>query len=119
MASGDIEVLGFTHHLSDRRFRVQPPISLGEYIEFTKRSYERRVHENPDGDWSSPRYIAGGESVNIFGNLSRDSSVPRPVLEDLKAWLERLYKKAIKRSERVLFKHTVLPQLEPEKAFCL
>jgi hypothetical protein len=93
MASDDIEILGFTHSLlSDRRFRVQPPISLAEYIEFTKSYYGRCLRENPDGDWSASRYIAGGELVNIFASLWRDSSVPRPVLEELKAWLERLYR---------------------------
>ena len=38
MASEDIEILGFTHGLvSERRFRIEPPISLTEYVEFTKR----------------------------------------------------------------------------------
>jgi hypothetical protein len=36
MASGDIEILGFTQALlSNRRFRIEPPISLSEYVEFT------------------------------------------------------------------------------------
>ena len=29
--------------------------------------------------------------MNIFASLWRDSSVPRPVLEDLRDWLGRLY----------------------------
>jgi hypothetical protein len=93
MASGDIEIQGFTHRLlSNRRFRVQPPISLSEYVEFTKLYYGRCLQEDPDGDWSSSRYIAGTELVNIFASLWRDSSVPRPVLDGLKSWLERQYK---------------------------
>jgi hypothetical protein len=41
MVSSDIEILGFTHHLvSNRRFRIEPPISLSEYVEFTKRYCE-------------------------------------------------------------------------------
>jgi hypothetical protein len=93
MNSSDIETLAFTHDLlSERRFRIEPAISITEYIRFTKQYYERCLRENPDGDWSAPRYIAGGEIVNIFASLWRDSSVPRSVLEDLKAWLAQLYR---------------------------
>lgn len=92
MGSGDIETLGFTHHLlSENRFRVEPAISIDEYIRFTTKYYERCLRENPDGEWSSPSYIAGGELVNIFARLWRDSLVPRSVLDDLKIWLGRLY----------------------------
>jgi hypothetical protein len=93
MASSDIEILGFTHGLlHDRRLRVEPPISLEQYIGFTKHYYERCLKENPEGDWSDSRYIAGADLVNIFASLWRDPSVPRSVLEDLKAWLGHLYK---------------------------
>jgi hypothetical protein len=93
MASSDVEILGFTHALlSDDRFRIEPPISLSEYVEFSKRYYERCLKENPDGDWSDSRYSAGADVVNIFASMWRDSSVPRPVLEDLKMWLARLYR---------------------------
>jgi hypothetical protein len=95
MASNDIEILGFTHGLlHDRRFRIEPPISLDEYIRFTKQYYERCLLENPDGDWSSSRYTAGGELVNLFASLWRDSAVPRSVLEELKEWIGRMYKKS-------------------------
>ena len=93
MGSSDIETLAFTHDLlSENRFRVEPAISISEYVRFTKHYYERCMQENPDGEWSVPRYIAGGELVNIFASLWRDSSVPRSVLEDLKLWLARLYR---------------------------
>jgi hypothetical protein len=93
IASDDIEILGLTHGLlSDRRFRVDPGISLDEYVRFTKHYYGRCYRENPEGDWSSSRYEAGGELVNLFASLWRDPSVPRPVLGDLKDWLGNLYK---------------------------
>jgi len=93
MASSDIEILGFTHHLvSNRRFRIEPPVSLPDYIEFTKHYCERCLRENPDGEWSDTRYSAGWDLVNIFASLWKDSSVPRPVLTDLKTWLGQLYK---------------------------
>lgn len=93
MQSSDIETLAFTHNLlSEKRFRVEPAISISEYVGFTKHYYERCIRENPDGEWSVPRYIAGGELVNIFASLWMDSSVPRSVLEDLKVWLAHLYR---------------------------
>jgi hypothetical protein len=93
MVSSDIEILGFTHHfVSDRRFRIEPPISLPEYVEFAKRYCERCLRENPDGEWSDSRYSAGGDLVNIFASLWRDSSAPRTILDDLKVWLGNLYK---------------------------
>lgn len=55
MASSDIEVLGFAHTLlSNARFRVEPPIAIADYIQFTKHYYERCLHEDPDGEWSAP-----------------------------------------------------------------
>lgn len=94
MVSSDIEILGFTHHLiSDRRFLIEPPISLPEYIEFTKRYCERCLRENPDGEWSDSRHSEGGDLVNIFASLWRDSSVPRTILDDLKVWLGRLQRR--------------------------
>jgi hypothetical protein len=93
MATSDIEILGFTRALlSDRRFRIEPPVPRDDYIEFTKHYYERCLLEDPDGDWSDSRHSAGMDLVNLFAYWWRDSSVPRPVLDDLKAWLGRLYK---------------------------
>ncbi len=52
MVSSDIEILGFAHTLlHDGRFRIEPPVSLSEYIEFTQRYFERCLRENPDGEW--------------------------------------------------------------------
>jgi hypothetical protein len=93
MASGDIEILGFTHALlGNGRFRIEPPLSLDEYIKFTKHYFERCFRENPDGGWSDSRHSAATDLVNIFAGLWRDPSVPRPILDDLKMWIEKLYK---------------------------
>jgi hypothetical protein len=93
MASSDIEILGFTSGIfANGRFRVEPSITIDEYVRFTKHYYGRCLRENPEGDWSDSRYAAGTDLVNIFASLWRDTSVPRPVLEDLKAWLGSLYK---------------------------
>lgn len=93
VASSDIEILGLTYSLlSDRRFRIEPPIPLSEYIRFIKHYYSRCLRENPDGEWSDSRHSALSDLVNVFASLWRDSSVPRPVLDDLKMWLAQLYK---------------------------
>jgi hypothetical protein len=56
MASNDIEILGFTYRvISNGRFRIEPPISLSEYVEFIKRYYERCLRENPNGEWSDSK----------------------------------------------------------------
>jgi hypothetical protein len=92
MSSTDIEILGFARALlGDRRFRIEPPLPLDDYIKFQKHYYERCLRENPDGEWSDSNYTAGGNLVNIFAHLWRDSSVPRPILDDLKMWIGRLY----------------------------
>jgi len=115
MVSGDIEILGFTHHLvSNQRFRIEPPISLTEYVEFTKHYCERCLRENPDGEWSDSRYSAGGDLVNIFASLWRDSSVPRPVLEGLKVWIGHLYKEANPKI-RTCIVHATLEHLFEQK----
>jgi hypothetical protein len=65
---------------------------LAEYIEFTMSYYGRCFRENPDGDWSSSRFMAGTEMVNIFVSLWKDASVSRQILESLKSWLEQFYR---------------------------
>lgn len=93
MASSDIEILGFIHAmLHDGRFRTEPPLQQTDYVKFIQHYFERCLRENPDGEWADSRYSAGGDLVNIFVSLWRDSSVPRPILTDLKTWLEKLYK---------------------------
>jgi hypothetical protein len=93
ISSSDIEILGFTYALlSDQRFRIEPPILLDDYVKFVKHYYERCFRENPDREWSDSRFSAGTDLVGVFADLWRDSSVPRSVLDDLKAWLGRLYK---------------------------
>jgi len=53
MSSPDIEILGFTSSLlSNHRFRVEPPVTLYDYVRFEKQYYERCLRENPGGKWS-------------------------------------------------------------------
>ncbi|MBZ5721514.1 MAG: hypothetical protein LAO03_14135 [Acidobacteriia bacterium] len=91
--SNDIEVLGFTSALiHDARFRVEPPLTPNEYKSFVTHYYGRCLKEDPKSKWADSRYSAGSTLVNAFASLWRDSSVPRQVLKELKAWLGLLYK---------------------------
>jgi hypothetical protein len=93
MGSGDIEIVGFAvSMMDDARFRIEPALTVEEYVDFEKRYYERCLRESPDGEWSDSRYSAGMDLVNIFGRLWRNLQVPRAVLGDLKSMLERLYR---------------------------
>jgi hypothetical protein len=96
--SSDIEILGFTHALiHDSRFRIEPVFPLTEYTSFVKHYFERCLREDPEGDWADSSYSAGGDLVNIFASLWRDSSVPREVVKELKDWLGQLYREGDKR----------------------
>ena len=89
----NIEVLGFVDALiHDKHFRIEPPISQRQYIDFIKLYFQRCLREDPQGEWASSRHIAGGEMVNVFGALWRDKEVPRELLAELRDWLGILYK---------------------------
>jgi hypothetical protein len=93
IASDDIELLGYVNDLFiDRRFRIEPPISLNEYKDFRKHYCERCFRENPDGDWSDSRYTAGYDLCSWFVHLWDDETSPRTVLHELKDWIANLYK---------------------------
>src|SRR6266498_4133526 len=78
MPSADIEILGFTYHLiGDHRFRVQPELSLDEYLKFVRHYYERCFMESPDGEWSDSRYSAGWDLVNVLAFQWSSPEIPR------------------------------------------
>src|SRR5579864_2959906 len=93
-ASDDMEILGFAYSmLDDVRLRIEPALSLDEYLKFVRRYYERCFLENPDGEWSDSRYSAGWDLVNVLAFQWASADVPRQVLEDWKQWLADLYKR--------------------------
>jgi hypothetical protein len=93
MKCEDIEVLGFLDGLlHDGRFRVEPALSSAQYVDWIKHYYERCFRENPDGEWSESSYSAGWALVRVFIHLWDDETVPRELLNDLKAWLADTYK---------------------------
>lgn len=93
MNSDDIEVLGVVDTvIHDGRFRIEPPLSVTDYVLWVKHYYGRCFRENPDGEWSDSSYSAGWHFVGIFINLWDDETVPRQVLLDLKDWVASVYK---------------------------
>jgi hypothetical protein len=94
MASRDIEILGFVYStLGNQKFRVEPELSLDEYLKFVRNYYERCFFENPDGEWSDSRYSAGWDLVNVLAFQWDSSQVLRSVMEDWKNWLAENYRR--------------------------
>jgi len=115
MKDDEIEILGFAGAMiHDGRFRIEPPLPLQEYVGFEKTYYERCLRESPDGEWSDSRYTAGYDLVNVFAGLWRNPEVPRPILDELKSWLGRLYK-AGDEEMRTCIVHATLEHLVEQK----
>jgi hypothetical protein len=94
MQSEDLEVLGFVENtIHGRRFRIEPPLSQDDYLNFRKRYVERCFIENPYGGWADSRYGAGWDLVGLILNLW-DADSNQPALVDLKNWLAKLYKRS-------------------------
>src|SRR6266849_6498532 len=80
--SSDMEVLGLIQSIIlERRFRIEPDLSLDDYMPFFRLYYGRCFRESPDGEWSDSRWTAGWDLVNLMRSLRRDDSVPRSVLD--------------------------------------
>lgn len=112
MKSEDIEIAGFAAEMiHDRRFRIEPELSVAEYIDFIKKYSERCIRENrEEGEWADSRFSAAMELVNTFGSLWWDSNVERSVLVELKSWLAQLYKGSDE-DMRVCLVHATLEHL--------
>ena len=94
MESNDLQVLGAVYYvLFDGRYypKIEPAFTLNDYKMFLLPYYERCLREDPQADWSSPRYTAGWDLVGWFMCLWRDKSVPRATLGEIKDWLGTMY----------------------------
>lgn len=96
MRSRDIEVQGciFTE-ISDweRAKHIRPPLDFEDYYGFVVPHLERCIEENPDGEWSNSRYLAGYGLVNWIVTFWNDAAVPRTKLVEIKHRLAELYKR--------------------------
>jgi hypothetical protein len=88
----NLEILGYLSALmADARVRIEPSLSIEEYIAFQKKYLETCLRENPSGEWADSAYSAGWSLVRIFIKLWDDENVPRSYLLDLKRWVGKLY----------------------------
>ncbi len=118
MQSSDIEVLGAVRYLIlDKRYfkKIRPPLELKDYQKFLLHYYERCIRENPDGEWSETRYEAGWALVNWFVNLWDDPSVSRRFVEEIKAWMAKLYKDGNEEIRKCLITATLEHLFEKKK----
>jgi hypothetical protein len=91
MKSEDMEVLGFLFSMMDEsRMKVEPRLTIREYLDFAKLYSERCFKENPDGEWSDSRYSAGWNLVGIFCWFWDNNPEPA-ILSELKDWIASLY----------------------------
>ena len=117
MKSSDIEVLGLVESIIfERRFRIEPDLSLDDYMPFFRIYYGRCFRENPDGDWSDSRWTAGWDLANVLSSLWHSKSVPREILDEWKKWLEDLYKEGSQEIRTCIVQATLEHLLE-QKAF--
>jgi len=115
MTSPDIEVLGLVcSTINERRFRIEPELSLEEYVDFYKLYYGRCMRENPDGKWSDSRWSAGATLVNLIASMWRHDGVPRSVLEGWKHWLAEQYRNGSEDIRTCIVQATLEHLLEQE-----
>lgn len=114
MASDDMETLGFVYSmLDDHRFRVEPELSLDEYLKFVRHYYSRCFLENPDdGEWSHSRYSAGTDLVNVLAFHWNNPDVPKSVMADWKQWLADIYKRGSDEVRKCIIQATLEHLLE-------
>jgi hypothetical protein len=93
--SDNLEVQGAAEYVLMERGasrRVDPDLSVRDYVDFMMPYYERCLKENPDGEYAPSSFMAGAEIVGGFLHLWRDGSTPREWLAEMRDWLERLYR---------------------------
>jgi len=94
--SDDLEALGALNSLlfdaKDSR-RIEPNLTLAEYMEATFPYLERCFREDPQGEWADSRWSAGYFLTNWIKDVWADERF-RPQVDEFRDWLARLYKSA-------------------------
>lgn len=94
MQSADLQLRGIAYYvLFDPKYhrRIEPKLSLRDYIDFVLPLYETCLRHDPDVDWIPTRYTAGWDLANWFKALWQDKQTPRGVLKEIKDWLAHVY----------------------------
>jgi hypothetical protein len=95
MEADDINVLGAVYHtIANPQYtaHIRPPLTLEQYRSFLMHYFGRCFREDPQGDWSSSRHVAGTDLVNWLVLIWKDHGQNPTVLEPWKTWLAELYR---------------------------
>ena len=85
MRSAEIEALGALYHgLRDPRFvaRVESALRSEDVQAFVRAYFERRLRENPEGEWSNTRYSAGWDIVGWLAHPFDQGDDERRALDE-------------------------------------
>jgi hypothetical protein len=94
--SEDLEALGALHFVlfdpEDSR-RIEPNLTLAEYMEAEFPYLERCFREDPQSQWANSRWSAGYLLTNWIKDVWADERF-RPQVDDFRDWLAKMYKSA-------------------------
>jgi len=90
----DLEALGALNFLlfdPEESRRIEPNLTLAEYIEAVFPYLERCLRENPQSQWADSRWSAGYLLNNWIKDVWADELF-RPQVDEFRDWLANLYK---------------------------
>jgi hypothetical protein len=99
MRSPDLQVRGALYTIiadAERAKHIRPPLQFEDYYGFVLEYLEQCIKENPDGEWSDSRYLAGHALVAWIFDFWNNEAVPRAKLTEIKHRLADLYRRGDK-----------------------
>lgn len=96
MSEPDLEVRGALYSKLSNALcakHIQPPLQFDDYFGFVVPYLEQCIEQNPDGQWTDSRYLAGHQLVAWINKFWSDSSVPRSRLAEIRERLAKLYRR--------------------------
>jgi len=92
--SDDLNALGALYYLlfdSSLSTRIEPGLNLEDVLDFALPYLERCLREDPQSDWTTPRWSAGWDIANWIKGLWAEAS-SRPSVDRFQDWLALIYK---------------------------
>jgi hypothetical protein len=96
MRSADLQVRGALYTLisdAGRAKHIRPSLQFEDYYGFVLPYLEQCIEQNPDGEWTDSRYLAGHALVAWIFDFWNNEAVPRAKLAEIKHRLADLYKR--------------------------
>lgn len=112
-ASEDLEALAAVNSLlfdPEASRRIEPNLTLPEYMSAALPYLERCLREDPKGQWADSRWEAGGLIANWIKDVWTDQRF-RPSVDKFRDWLAKLYKSADDPDLRTCLVQTTLEHL--------